>query len=140
LVGFALGICIVRDLSPARLESTAESVFPARAARFVAEQGYKGPLFNDFNWGGYLIFALPSLPVAIDGRTNLHGDERLLRIGAVWAGAREWHDDPDLSGANVVVANVQYPLASLLLHDDRFEIVYQDDIARVFVARRRVCP
>ena len=59
----------------------------AQRAAFVAERGYSGPLFNDFNWGGYLIWALPQLPVAIDGRTNLHGDERIQRFGSTWAGS-----------------------------------------------------
>jgi hypothetical protein len=133
-------LALARNLSPAHLRETAASVFPARATRFVAEQGYAGPLFNDFNWGGYLIFALPTLPVVVDGRTNLHGDERLLRIGGVWAGVSGWRDDPDLSTAGVVVANLQQPLATLLQHDDHFEVVYEDELARVFVARSRSKP
>jgi hypothetical protein len=136
LACLAAGLAIVRDLSPAGLERTAAKVFPTAATCFVEKHGYSGPLYNDFDWGGYLIHALPSLPVAIDGRTNLHGDQRLLRFGAVWAGARGWRDDPDLSAAGVIVANVQTPLASLLEGDSRFALVYEDPVARVFVARR----
>ena len=44
--------------------------YPARAAAFDESRGYGGPLFNDFNWGGYLIWRLPGLPVSVDGRTN----------------------------------------------------------------------
>jgi hypothetical protein len=135
LLLLAVGVGLVRNLTPVQLQRTADGVFPAAAARFVADHGYQGPLFNDFNWGGYLIFALPALPVAIDGRTNLHGDERILRYGSVWAGAPGWQEDPDLRVANVVIANVQCPLANLLAHDDRFEVVYEDELARVFVAR-----
>jgi hypothetical protein len=137
MLALIAALAVARNLWPSRLQETAETVFPARAARFVAEQGYEGPLFNDFNWGGYLIFALPNLPVAVDGRTNLHGDERLLRIGGVWAGAAGWRDDPDLSAARVVIANTQQPLATLLQLDERFEVAYDDDIARVFVKRKQ---
>jgi hypothetical protein len=140
LVCLAAGLAVVRDLSPAGLERTVAKVFPGAAARYVAEHNCTGPLYNDFDWGGYLIHALPSLPVAIDGRTNLHGDERILRFGAVWAGARTWHDDPDLSAAGVVVANVQTPLASLLERDSRFALAYEDPVARVFMARRPIDP
>ncbi len=131
---------LVRGLSPDRLERTSAEVFPVAAARFVAERGYSGPLYNDFNWGGYLIRALPSLPVAVDGRTNLHGDDRLLRFGATWAGGPDWHDDPDLAAAGVVVADPRTPLASLLARDERFVPVYEDAVARVFVARRQAGP
>jgi hypothetical protein len=140
----ALGIALValaglltwtRGLTPAKLERTAAEVFPANAARFVAEHGYEGPLYNDFNWGGYLIRALPALPVAIDGRTNLHGDDRLVRFGSTWAGGPSWRDDPELCEAGVVIAERDTPLASLLACDARFRLVYEDTIARVFVAR-----
>jgi hypothetical protein len=135
LSGLAGATFWLRNLREAPLRQTVARVFPAQAAELVRERGYPGPLFNDFNWGGFLIWSLPELPVALDGRTNLHGDERTLRIGNVWAGTAGWQDDPDLSAAGVVIANVQTPLASLLLHDARFVQVHKDDLARVFIRR-----
>jgi hypothetical protein len=135
LLVLAAGTFWVRGLSEGRLRQTVAEVFPAQAADAVRQGGYAGPLFNDFNWGGFLIWRLPGLPVALDGRTNLHGDKRILRIGNVWAGAAGWQDDPDLCAAGVVIANVQTPLASLLLQDPRFVQVHEDRQARVFVRR-----
>jgi hypothetical protein len=136
LAGLAVLLAWVRDLSPANLERKAAGVFPVEAARHVAEHGYAGPLFNDFNWGGYLIWALPGLPVALDGRTNLHGDERILRVGNTWAGGRGWRENPDLAAAGVVVSAADSPLASLLACDGRFALAHEDPVAKVFVARR----
>jgi hypothetical protein len=124
-----------RGLSAANLEQKVAGVFPARAADVVAQNGYTGPLYNDFNWGGYLIWRLPQLPAAIDGRTNLHGDERILRFGATWSGAPGWQDDPDLAAASVVLAPADTPLASLLATDPRFRLVHEDALAKVFVKR-----
>jgi hypothetical protein len=138
-VGLALLAAVTawaRGLSPANLEARVAAVFPVRAAQVVAEHHYPGPLFNDFNWGGYLIWALPDLPVSLDGRTNLHGDERLLRHGNTWSGGPGWHDDPDLSAAGVVIAPADTPLATLLQTDDRFRLAHEDPLAKVFVARR----
>jgi hypothetical protein len=133
------GVCAWgRDLSPEGLQRNVEKAFPVKAARVVQERGYQGPLFNDFNWGGYFIWSLPDLPVALDGRTNLHGDERILRFGRVWAGAPGWQDDEDLAKAGVVIAPVESPLVALLLTDRRFERVHQDELACVFVARRDI--
>jgi hypothetical protein len=129
-------LCAVRhDLSAAGLQRQVEKIYPVEAARLVHERGYPGPLFNDFNWGGYLIWALPELPVCIDGRTNLHGDERIERIGRTWAGLPGWQDDPDLANAGVVIASADSPLAALLIHDARFTRVHQDDLARVYIRR-----
>src|SRR5207249_3388026 len=58
------------------LEQRVAETFPEQAAAVVENRHYSGPLYNHFNWGGYLIWRLPNLPVAIDGRTNIHGVER----------------------------------------------------------------
>lgn len=136
LLAAILVVVVARcGLSNNRLRAGVAEGFPVQAAAVIADKRYNGPLFNDFTWGGYLIWALPELPVVLDGRTNLHGDERTLRIGAVWAGAPGWKDDPDLCAAGVVVADVQMPLAQLLLTDARFDCVHEDAVARVFVRR-----
>jgi hypothetical protein len=127
----------VRHISNANSERDAASLYPVGAAKFVADNEYSGPLYNDFNWGGYLIWALPQHPVAIDGRTNLHGDERILRFGRIWAGSPTYRDDPDLNAANIVIAGAELPLSAQLLLDNRFELVYQDNVALVFVRKGR---
>ncbi|HMC64444.1 MAG TPA: hypothetical protein VKI65_05860 [Gemmataceae bacterium] len=128
----------VRNLTPSGLQDHVEKMFPVRAVAFVKEQGYGGPLYNHFNWGGYLIWALPDLPVAIDGRTNLHGDERILRFENTWKGMKGWETDADLADANVIIAYANAPLGltSLLYRDSRFELVYEDEVAVVFVRKK----
>jgi hypothetical protein len=133
LAALALLTAWARDLSPAGLERRVASAFPVEAARVVRTGGYAGPLYNDFNWGGYLIWALPDLPVAIDGRTNLHGDERMERFGRTWAGLPGWERDPDLERAGVVIAPADSPLAAHLLDDARFRRAHKDALAIVFV-------
>ena len=118
--------------------------YPARAASFVESKGYGGPLYNDFNWGGYLIWRLPGLPVSLDGRTNLHGEQRLLRSFSSWAGRPGWASDPELKAARLVIGPTDAPLMSLLRADQRFELVYVDPHAMVFIAHdapaRAECP
>jgi hypothetical protein len=125
----------IRKLSNDTMQEQAAKTFPVQAAKVVGEKHYAGPLYNDFNWGGYLIWALPDLPVAIDGRTNLHGDERIEHFGDVWAGIPNAVEDEELLKAGVIIAPVNSPRASLLLRDPRFEEVHKDEIARVFVRK-----
>jgi hypothetical protein len=138
-IGFVLVLAAIgwgRGLSPSRLAQAVEERFPARAASFVAEQHLEGPLYNHFDWGGYLIWRLPQLPVAMDGRTNLHGDERLLRSYRTWAGGRGWDSDPELQAAGVVIAGAESPLCSLLRLAGHFRVAYEDPHAVVFIRRR----
>src|SRR5579883_293499 len=136
LAGLVGSVAWKRDLSEENLRRKVASVFPVEATAVVADLDYPGPLFNDFNWGGFLIWSLPQRPVVLDGRTNLHGDERILRIGNTWAAGPGWRDDPDLESAGVVLADVQSPLGCVLGLDERFQLVYEDAIVRVFVRKR----
>jgi hypothetical protein len=124
-----------RGLSVQRIEKAVRDTYPEDAAAFVERKGCEGPLFNHFDWGGYLIWRLPKLPVAMDGRTNLHGDQRMLRSFRTWEGQRGWDSDPELEAARLVIGQSQCALVSLLRHDPRFELVYEDPVATVFVAR-----
>ncbi len=125
------------NISGTHLESVVGEYYPAAAAAVVKERGYQGPLYNSFDWGGYLIWRLPSIPVVIDNRTNVHGGERIRRSMETWSGFNKWDSDPELLSARLVIANVQTALASLLRLDSRFELVYEDKVAAVFIAREQ---
>jgi hypothetical protein len=114
------------------LEMQVMGGFPETSARYIEAHHLAGPLYNDFNWGGYLLWRLPQLTVAIDGRTNVHGDERVDHFGAMWSGKPVWATDAELLKANIVVAKKDTALASLLRLDPRFKIVYEDVQAVVF--------
>jgi hypothetical protein len=123
-----------RGITNARLGEQVAEHFPEKAAEFVQSHNLRGPLFNDYDWAGYLIWRLPELPVSIDGRNNLHGDRRTLRSYATWTGAGDWAADPELARANLVIGHADLALASLLRCDPRFRLVYEDKLAVVFVA------
>jgi hypothetical protein len=113
-----------------------EGKFPVKAVAFLKEQGYSGPVFNHFGWGGYLIWSLPELPVSIDGRTNLYGDPRVIQVFRTAQGFPGWNEDPNLAAANVILVPRAMALQDLLGRDRRFEKVYEDHNAVVFLARR----
>jgi len=124
-----------RGLSNAAMAQRVASVFPVKAADMIAQNKISGPLFNDFAWGGYLIWELPGLPVSIDSRTNIYGDARIARSLDTFNCVDGWQTDPELASANVVVGQVGECLSSALQADPKFELVYRDEIAVVFVRR-----
>jgi hypothetical protein len=137
-IGAALVVALgfrAMGVDDASLQATIGEELPVRAVEVVKQRGYAGPLFNDFSWGGYLIWNL-RLPVSIDGRQNLYGDERMDRSVATWTGQPDWASDPQLAGAGLVIGPTGAPLTQLLRLDPRFHLAYEDKVAAVFIARR----
>jgi hypothetical protein len=139
VVGAAMAVLVVvgrvRHISEEHLQAVLAERYPVAAAAVIEERGYTGPLYNHFNWGGYLIWRLPHLPVAMDGRTNVHGDARMEQSLHTWTGKRGWTNDPELTAGRLILAGADWPLASLLRLDSRFTLVYEDAIAVVFIAQ-----
>ena len=148
LPGWATSLCIIAatlllwggvrlfHVNNAKLQADVAKVLPVDAVNEVRAKGYSGPLYNDFNWGGYLIWAL-RMPVSIDGRGGFYGDKSLDRSVATWSAQPNWDSDPTLKSAGLVLGPVQAPLVQMLRIDPHFQLVYEDKLAAVFVAHSR---
>jgi hypothetical protein len=121
-------------ISDQKLQSLLDNAFPVQAVHQLAAAGVTGPVYSDFNWGGYLIWNLRN-PVMLDGRQNVYGDERMDRCVATWSGGPNWSSDPNLTSASAVIGPAQSPLVQLLRTDQRFRKIYEDKVASVFVPR-----
>jgi hypothetical protein len=147
LAATALALLMARvlwELGPGSMKTATDVnriAYPAGAAEYLRVHRPPGPLYNDFNWGGYLIWALPEYPVGLDGRTNLYGEERLQRYHRTWFGLHDWTEDPDLRAAGVVICpkpdehgKGEPPLTrELRAAPDHWRVAYEDDTAAVFV-------
>jgi hypothetical protein len=78
---------------------------------------------------------MPDYPVAIDGRNDLYGDDLDRLFFETGNGQESYATDPYLNEAGVVLLQKDEPLAGLLLSDPRFSLVYQDQLAALFVKR-----
>jgi hypothetical protein len=134
----ALAACLVVTIGFATLHVSNSSLrkqlaasMPVDAVNFVRSHHLAGPLYNDFNWGGYLIGNL-GMPVSIDGRAALMGDEHIERSVNSIDGRPGWSSDQALAAAGLVILPADAPLAQLLLLDPRFLLAYRDKVAIVF--------
>ena len=68
------------------------------------------------------------------GSTETQSLDRSL---ATWSAQPDWDSDPALKSAGLVLGPVQAPLVQMLRMDPHFQLVYEDKLAAVFVARKR---
>jgi len=123
------------DFNTRGLERTMSDVLPVNAVNYLRQHPAPGPLYNTLDWGGFLIWYMPDRPVAIDGRTDLYGDQLEELFFRTANGAPSYLDDPYLNEAGVVLLQRKNRLRSLLETDSRFQLVYQDTLSAVFLHR-----
>ncbi len=114
-------------------ENLAPELFPAEAADFVAERYSGARLFNDFDWGGFLIFRLtPKTLVSIDGRTQLYGEQILGAYTRTHYILNGWEKFLKSCRPDIVLWPRQSPLAQVLRELPKWRVVYEDKIAVIF--------
>jgi len=119
------------------LDRAISGFLPVNAANYLRRNPAPGPLYNTLDWGGFLIWYMPDYPVAIDGRTDLYGDELNERFFKTANGAPSYANDPYLNQAGVVILQKGASLVQFLGADPRFQLVYQDKLGVVFVRIRQ---
>lgn len=120
------------DFNLPGLERAIGAEYPVDAVNFLRRNPVGGPLYNSFDWGGFLIFYMPEYPVSMDGRTDLYGDEMDERYWKTQEAEPSYSTDPYLNEAGLVLLENKHRLATVLITDQRFRVVYHDDIATVF--------
>jgi hypothetical protein len=107
--------------------------YPVAAADYIRQHQLPQPLFNSFPWGGFLTWYLPEYPVAIDGRTDLYGDDFNIQYAKVMNAEAHYSTFPPLAQAGTILLEKKSLLGSALPHVAGFNQVYADDVAVVLV-------
>ncbi len=106
---------------------------PVAAINYLRENEPPGPMFNNYNWGGYIVWKLPQYPVFVDGRTDLYGDELLREYLATVFANSGWKETLDEYGIKLVFVETAAPLAKELRQETGWEEVYRDEMASILV-------
>lgn len=105
--------------------------WPVEAVRRLNASALEGNLFNDYNWGGYLIFAARRHPVFIDGRTDLHHDTLADYVTAL--GTNGWSDIFEKWDIGIALIDSTSYLAAQLEASSAWRRDYRDETASIFV-------
>lgn len=81
-----------------------DSANPIEATEWLAAHPeFEGPLWSDFSYSSYLIFALPSRPVWIDTRFELYPPEQWEKYLAIANASPQWENLLDEEGIQLVM-------------------------------------
>jgi hypothetical protein len=116
-------------------EEAFKEFLPVEAVEYIREAKPEGRLFNTYNWGGYLLWALPEYPVFVDGRTDLYSDEVIgewLRVARVEDG---WGVVVDEYRVNVILIESDSSLDKALFNHGDWVREYQDEFAVIYTRK-----
>ena len=91
-------------------------------------------LWNDFAFGSYLTFALPSRPVGMDGRFFVYPPEEMDKYQRVSHGSPEWESLLEQDGINLLLLSFgnQSSLIKSVETSDQWCEQYRDNTAVIF--------
>ena len=120
-------------LPPAANREELAKVVPIDAADFVQRSHPAGKLFNSYNFGAYLTWALyPDYPVFVDGRTDLYNDVFLREYVDVALGRPGYNATLEKYGVNLVLVEANSILGDRLSESADWRKAYSDSLAAVY--------
>ena len=111
-----------------------DTLFPTRAVDFIMAEDISGNLFNNEEFGDYMIYkAWPKYKVFFDGRSDMYGGTlgaEYLKIARTLPG---WQDVLKKHQIDWVFFNTSSMLSSALKTDSAWQLIYSDPVASIFV-------
>lgn len=129
LLAAALGIPGSQDALLAKAAQT----YPVTACNYIREHQLPQPLFNPYEWGGFLTWYLPEYPVAIDGRTGLYDDDFVVQYFKAMNADVRYQADPAMANAGTLLLQRRSLMGEALRTLPTFRVAYSDSVAVVLI-------
>jgi hypothetical protein len=135
LTALALGAKEIARPTDILSEPALTKRYPVQATRFVERENLRGPMFNSYRWGGFLIRFLPSRRVFIDSRMVPYVSLYREEYAPIWGAHPEWRDLLARRQVAWAILEKDARLVPLLRLDPDWKLVYSDETAEVFARR-----
>jgi hypothetical protein len=113
-------------------EAAVAEAFPTAAVDYIENSDLKSMHgYNNYNWGGYLIWR--EIPVFVDGRADVYGDDFLHRYRRTYDVGSDWQQPLDEFEVDYVLMDSSHPLSTLLAESRAWTEVYNDQLASIFL-------
>ncbi|MEA1946984.1 MAG: hypothetical protein U9N83_06730 [Thermodesulfobacteriota bacterium] len=107
---------------------------PVAAVEFLKKENIKGNMFDNDEFGDYIIYAAwPKYKVFFDGRNDMYGAERLKEYFKVTGIKPGWDEVLNKYNIKWVIYNANSHLSMFLMERDDWMLIYADKVANIFV-------
>jgi hypothetical protein len=134
LVAAGLAVAVALFPSAKDLEKQVREANPSAAVNYIRNQGLTGPMLNDYDFGGYLIWAAPEHRVFIDGRADVYDWAGIFPEYGRWSTLTE---DPklllDKYHIGFCILHKGAPMGRVIPYLPGWRKTYSDNVAEVFV-------
>lgn len=110
--------------------------FPVEAVSWLETYPQDGHMFNEFDWGGYLLLKLwPNQQIFMDGHTHIYGEiltreyEQVITLSAGWEEILKKYD------VKWIILRRNTPLIKALSTLDNWIIAYEDTTAIILISK-----
>jgi hypothetical protein len=110
--------------------------FPVEAVSWLEAHPQEGHMFNEFDWGGYLLLKLwPDQQIFMDGHTHIYGEaltreyEQVITLSPGWEKILKKYD------VRWVIMRKNTPLIKVLSTSDNWKIAYEDTTAMILISQ-----
>jgi hypothetical protein len=127
------GIGKVLYVSSAEIKQPAlNAYYPTEAINWIQINQPPQPMFNNYNWGGYLIWFLRDYPVFIDGRTDLYSGRILQDYITIMTVSDGWEVSLNNYDIRLVFVSCDSRLSTSLTYAEEWGLVFADDTACLY--------
>jgi hypothetical protein len=136
IIVVAVALYTIGTLGPTVQSKAEAKILPVAAAKWIEQNKPRGPLFNSYNWGGYLLWRLgDEYPVYVDGRTDIYDDSFLRDFLAITLVNPDYDQRLAKTGAQLVLIESGSVLDNFLARDATWQESYRDEVAVIYERR-----
>ncbi len=111
-------------------------VFPVAAVNWLDAHPPQGNMFNDFNWGGYLLFrSWPRQRVFIDSQSDFYGEPFIRQYAGILGGDGNWEAELNQYHVDWIMVPPSAGLAEKARLSPSWMMEYEDPVAVIFERR-----
>ncbi|MEO5887450.1 MAG: hypothetical protein ABIQ77_07295 [Anaerolineales bacterium] len=113
-----------------------ERFFPVQATAWLESHPQSGHMFNEFDWGGYLLLNLwPAQQIFMDGHTHIYGEELTREYEQVVTLSPGWENILTKYNIEWVIMRANASLINALSSSGNWSIAYQDETATILIRK-----
>lgn len=118
--------------SEARLNEFVAKQYPGQALNYMVEHNMTARVYNEYRWGGYMIYHTPQIKTFVDGRADIFIYNGTFDDSVKIDQVQDFYEVFDKYRIEYALVPKTGRVSYLLSHSTKWKSVYQDDLAAVY--------